>query len=194
MPLKKGLSVIIYGSEEEYNEQCQTTCFMTLFFYLSFGTKRHCFGQNATFYLNKTMSFWCFWLKLGYKSPILISAFNLTIFSIRFLIEFNIKNQFNFTPKKFKKKTLDLSVFFNLVLGLGYFQFYPQFTFQLLISSISPLFTTKFGSLIYTPFTKRSLFLNFFNLTPNWPPNFNFLAILSLISPNSTWKKLNLVL
>jgi hypothetical protein len=106
MPMKKDLSVIFYGSEEEYNEQCQTTCFMTLFFYLSFGTKRHCFGQNAPFYLNKTMSFWCFLLKLGYKSPILISAFNLTIFSIRFLIKFNIKNQFNFTPTKFKKKPL----------------------------------------------------------------------------------------
>jgi hypothetical protein len=34
------------------------------------------------------------------------------------------------------------------------------------------------------PFTKWFLAAKVFNLTPNWPQNFNFLVILSLISIN----------
>jgi hypothetical protein len=47
--------------------------------------------------------------------------------------------------------------FFILVLGLGFMQIDPQLTIKLLISSISPLFSTKLSPQSLVSFSKISL-------------------------------------
>jgi hypothetical protein len=85
-----------------------------------------------------------FSVKLGFKLSLLISALKLLIIQVSQL-NFDSKNQFNFDLCQVSEAPTNFNAFFILVFGFGYFQFYPQLTFKLLISLISPIFSTKFS-------------------------------------------------
>jgi hypothetical protein len=75
------------------------------------------------------------------------------------------------------KSASNCNIFFSLVIDLRFMQFDPRLTIKL---SIFFNFTSDFNQLgphSLSPFLNLSLAANFFNLTPNWPQNFNWLAI-----------------
>ena len=88
---------------------------------------------------------------------------------------------------------------FNFSLGFAHlFLFHPWFWIYAIWSLIDNQtfnffnFTPYFNQLgphNSTPFADWSLAVNFFNLTLNWPQNFDFLANLPLISINWLGKK-----
>jgi hypothetical protein len=80
-----------------------------------------------------------------------------------------------------KKKKTQKRRHLGLKLGIfAYFQFSPS-AFNL--SNLTPGFC-QLNPYSLAPFADWSLALDFINLTPNWPQNFNFLAIWPLISIN----------
>jgi hypothetical protein len=92
-------------------------------------------------------------------------------------------NFVQFCPCRTLMLALDFNAFFILVLGLWFMQFDPQSTIKLLILfNFTPNFN-QLGPQGSTPFAKKFLAVNFFNLAFNWPQTSNFLWFYPWFQP-----------
>jgi len=140
----------------------KTTSHLVCLFFFTIWSKR-----VVSFKWNNVVSTFRVLIQAFCQSSIWSSIFYF--FSIAVLIDPKLLILCNFIPEKTSTSALNFSAFFIVVLDFGFMQIDPQLTNKLLIFFN---FISDFNQLdpqSSAPFSKWSLAVNFFNLTPKWP-------------------------